>query len=240
MSTPLQLIAFDLDGTLTQHKSPLSDETRVMLDALAARYRLLMVGAGAYTRIHRQMGYYPIDIIGHYGMQCAAYDSQSQALKLYEETIVPVDRKTVELRVSMLREQFGYTDFIGESVEYHASGMLTFPLLGTSAMIEYKLGFDPDRMKRASMYSSVCDTFNDYTVYLGGSSSFDIIPRPFGKYYAIMRYCKRYQIPLNAVVYIGDDYGPGGNDEDVYRSDIRFICVDDYQTVQNRVAPLLT
>lgn len=239
MSMPTQLVAFDLDGTLTQHKTPLSEETRAMLDALAARYRLLMVGAGACARIHRQMGGYPIDIIGHYGMQCAAYNQDTHALDLYEESTAPVDRETVEQRVSMLREQLGCTTFAGDPVEYHASGMLTFPLLGTKARIEDKLAFDPDRSKRAPMYPAVRDAFDDYTVYLGGSSSFDIVPRPFGKHYALTRYCERHQIPTDAVVYVGDDYGPGGNDEDIYRSDIRFICVDDYRTVRDRIAPLL-
>ena len=28
-----------------------------------------------------------------------------------------------------------------------------------------------------------------------------------------------------------DDYGPGGNDEAVYHSDIPFLCVDDYRNL---------
>ena len=30
--------------------------------------------------------------------------------------------------------------------------------------------------------------------------------------------------------FVGDDYGPGGNDESVYLSEIRFVKVDDYRT----------
>jgi len=29
-------------------------------------------------------------------------------------------------------------------------------------------------------------------------------------------------------VFVGDDYGPGGNDESVYLSDFHFVKVDDY------------
>jgi hydroxymethylpyrimidine pyrophosphatase-like HAD family hydrolase len=64
----IKLIAFDLDGTLTQHRTPLGDENRGVLDALGKKYALLMVGAGACMRIHNQMGGYPIDIIGNYGL----------------------------------------------------------------------------------------------------------------------------------------------------------------------------
>ena len=72
-----RLLAFDLDGTLTQHKSPLEDEARRTLDALGKKYKLLMVGAGRCERIFSQMGGYPIDIIGNYGMEFSEYDPSS-------------------------------------------------------------------------------------------------------------------------------------------------------------------
>ena len=44
----------------------------------------------------------------------------------------------------------------------------------------------------------------------------------------VTEFCKENGLAHENVVYIGDDYGPGGNDEAVYASDFRFICVDDY------------
>ena len=37
---------------------------------------------------------------------------------------------------------------------------------------------------------------------------------------------------------MGDDYGIGGNDESVYRSDIRFVCVDDYRKLEDALRDL--
>jgi FMN phosphatase YigB (HAD superfamily) len=42
----IKLIAFDLDGTLTQHKTKLSDEHRAVLEKLKEKYTLVMAGAG--------------------------------------------------------------------------------------------------------------------------------------------------------------------------------------------------
>ena len=53
MSTPLKLVAFDLDGTLTQHKTPIEPQNRAVLEALSQRYHLLMVGAGNAQRAHQ-------------------------------------------------------------------------------------------------------------------------------------------------------------------------------------------
>ena len=62
-------LIFDLDGTLTQHRSPLEKASKDLLDALSKKYKVIMVGAGGCERIYKQMDNYPIDIVGNYGMQ---------------------------------------------------------------------------------------------------------------------------------------------------------------------------
>lgn len=223
-----RLIAFDLDGTLTQHKTPLAQPNLGVLDSLGEKYKLLMVGAGMCNRIFRQMNGYPIDIIGNYGMQFCTYNAETKALDKVFDMHAPCDRESVERRITALRERFGYTEYTGDNVEYHDSGCVTFPLLGTKADIAAKLAFDPDRSKRKPLYPAVRDAFPDYTVFIGGSSSFDFAPFPYNKYYALDKYCAEYGYSHDEVVYVGDDYGPGGNDEAVYLSDFTFVRVDDY------------
>lgn len=236
----IKLLAFDLDGTLTQHKTPLSAENRAVLDALRKRYRLLMVGAGGCERIYRQLNEYPIDIIGNYGMQEAIYDTQMQTLRITEDAALPCfDRAAVEERVAALRQKYGYTDFRGGGVEYHPSGCITIPLLGTAAAPADKLSFDPDRKKRRAIYHEVKALFPEYTVFVGGSSSFDMAPFPFNKYYALDKYCAKLGIPHSAVAFVGDDYGPGGNDESVFLSDFSFVRIDDYRAFPTVMQPFL-
>lgn len=236
----IQVIAMDLDGTLTQHKQPLAPLTRATLEALGKRYKLLMVGAGQVQRIFHQMEYFPIDIIGNYGMQYATYNAQTGGLDMQRDEVIPAgDRGTIEARVTALREKYGYTEFAGDNVEYHPSGCLTFPLLGTKAAQADKLAFDPDRAKRRRIYAQVCAAFPEYCVFVGGSSSFDMAPRPYNKLYALDLYCREQGIAHENVLFIGDDYGTGGNDESVYLSDVPFLCVDDYTTFPALVQPLL-
>lgn len=236
----IQVIAMDLDGTLTQHKQPLSPLTRATLEALGKRYKLLMVGAGQVQRIFHQMEYFPIDIIGNYGMQYATYNAQTGGLDMQRDEVIPAgDRGTIEARVTALREKYGYTEFAGDNVEYHPSGCLTFPLLGTKAAQADKLAFDPDRAKRRRICAQVCAAFPEYCVFVGGSSSFDMAPRPYNKLYALDLYCREQGIAHENVLFIGDDYGTGGNDESVYLSDVPFLCVDDYTTFPALVQPLL-
>jgi hydroxymethylpyrimidine pyrophosphatase-like HAD family hydrolase len=225
----IKLIAMDLDGTLTQHKEPLDEVNKAVLDALSKRYSLLMVGAGQVMRIFNQLGGFPIDIIGNYGLQYGEYDREKGEMRIIRDLTFPVDKAGVRERIEMLRRKYGFTEYRGESVEYHPSGCITFPILGTKAIQEEKLSFDPDRKKRRSIYAEVCKVFSDYTVFVGGSSSFDMAPSPFDKAYALDLYCQEKGLTHDQVVYIGDDYGEGGNDESVYRSDFNYITIDSYK-----------
>lgn len=233
----IKLVAMDLDGTITQHKSKLDDFNRHALDLLKEHYNLLIVGAGGCRRIYEQLGQYHIDIIGNYGMQFSQIRDGKLIITHNDSAKVAVEEVTK--KVNLLREEFRCTNYIGQTIEIHPNGMLTFPLLGTNANIEDKLAFDPTRKKRRPMLQRVSEVFSEYTVFVGGSSSFDIVPRPYNKLYALENYVELYGFDKSEVIYIGDDYGPGGNDEQIYLSDFKFVCVDDYRNFEKTCEKLL-
>lgn len=232
-----KLVCMDLDATLTQHKTPLSDSARQALDRLGERYALLMVGGGGAERIHKQMLDYPIDILGNYGMEEArVIDGE---WKIVRKEVCPVDTATIMEKCTRLREKYGYTRYYGKSVEIHASGMITFGLLGTEAPKEEKLAFDPDKLKRRAMYKEVCETFSDYSVFIGGSTSFDMTPKQYNKYDAIMRFAEENGYTRDEIIFIGDDLDDGGNDSHVRLGGMDYIRVYDYRDFPQLVEPLL-
>lgn len=235
----IKLIALDLDGTLTQHKQPLTPENKAALDSLARKYKLLMAGAGQVMRIFNQMEHYPVDILGNYGLQYGEYQPFTKEMKIIRDLTFDCNRDDIEEKVTFLRKKYGYENFAGNNVEYHPSGCLTFPILGTAAKQEDKLAFDPDRSKRRRIYDEVVELFSDYCVFVGGSSSFDMAPKPYNKYHALDLYCKEHGLKHENVVYIGDDYGLGGNDESVYVSDFPYLTIDNYLDFPKVIAPLL-
>ena len=164
-----RLVAMDLDATLTQHKTPLSDTARAALDKLGEKYHLLMVGGGGVERIHRQMLDYPIDILGNYGLEEARVIDGVWTITRHEK--VAVDSAEIMRKTEFFREKYGYTHYYGDPVEFHESGMVTFGLLGTKAPKEEKLNFDPDKLKRRAIYKEVCDSFSNHSVFIGGSTS---------------------------------------------------------------------
>lgn len=235
----IKVIAMDLDGTLTQHKTPLSQIQRDTLTKLSQKYKLLMVGAGQVMRIFNQLEQFPIDIIGNYGLQYGVYNPETKGIDIVRDDVLPCDVEKVTNTINAMREKYGFTEYAGETVELHPSGCVTFPILGTKAKQEDKLAFDPDRAKRRKIYDEIVEAFSNYCVFVGGSSSFDMAPKPYDKYYALDLYCKENGLTHDNVVYIGDDYGLGGNDESVYKSDFHYITIDNYLDFPELVKPLL-
>ena len=232
-----KLICFDLDGTLTQHRSKLEKENKELLDELGKKYKLLMVGAGAAERIYGQMNEYPIDIIANYGMQeSKMIDGKFTIVK--QITSNP-DKAYFLEKAEYLRKKYGYTEYKGDSVEFHATGMVTFPLLGTKADIADKLAFDPTREKRKVLYPEVLELFPNFAVYIGGSSSFDFAEKKYNKYDAIMTYAKENGYTKDEILYVGDDFGDGGGDSHVRLGGLDYIEILDYKTIFDKLSFLI-
>lgn len=232
-----KLIAFDLDGTLTQHKSPLGTENREVLLQLSQKYSLVMIGAGACERIYRQMNEFPIDIVGNYGLQRSVVENGT--FKLSESKSYTVDRDFFNRSASKLRQEFGLTEYYGDSLEFHDSGLVTFAILGTAAPIEEKLAYDPDRAKRRVMYPAVKEAFRDYNVFIGGSSSFDITFGRYNKYNALRDYCNEKGIDLTETLFVGDDFGDGGNDSHIRLGGVDYVEIDNYLNFPEKMSFLL-
>ena len=225
-----KLICFDLDGTLTQHRTPLEEKNKSVLDRLSKKYKLIMVGAGGATRINKQLNNYPIDILGNYGMNEGVFVDGE--LKIVRDDKYEVDKEFFSTKIEYLRQKYGYTEYKGESVEFHASGMVTFPLLGTKADIADKVKFDPTREKRKVLYPEVLEIFKDYTVYIGGSSSFDFSKKEYNKYDAVMKYANEHDYSKDEVLYVGDDFGDGGGDSHIRIFGLDYINVTDYTKLE--------
>ncbi|MBR2326250.1 MAG: HAD family phosphatase [Alistipes sp.] len=232
-----KLVCFDLDGTLSNHRSPIPPANRAILQKICDKYHTVMVGAGNAPRIYGQMEQFPIEIIGNYGMQRSAIVDGE--LKIVKEMYSDIDKNFFTEQCDYLRKKYGYTEYAGDSVEFHASGMATFALLGTKADREAKIAFDPDRSKRRVMYEEVCDIFKDYTVYIGGSSSFDIAGKRFNKYDAVLDFAHEQGYTKEQVLFVGDDMGDGGGDSHIRLGGIDYIHILDYTRLPEILAFLV-
>ena len=232
-----KLLCFDLDGTLTQHRSKLEKPNRDLLIRLCEKYKVIMVGAGNADRIYGQIEEFPIEIIGNYGMQRSVVENGR--FKLVKDERTYPDKAFFLEKAEYLRKKYGYEEFKGESVEFQESGMVTFPLLGTKADIKDKIAFDPDRSKRKVLYPEILEIFKDYNVFIGGSSSFDFTDKKYNKAEAIKDYISENGFTIDEVLFVGDDFGDGGGDSHIRLEKIDHVEITDYRKTPEKLAFLL-
>ena len=67
----------------------------------------------------------------------------------------------------------------------------------------------------------------------------EIKTAPYNKRYALELYCRENGYSHDEVIFVGDDYGLGGNDESVYLSDFGFVCVDNYEKLEDYLKELI-
>ena len=232
-----RLVCLDLDATLCQHRTTPPPENLAALRELEKRYKCIMVGAGNAPRIYKQMGNYPIDIIANYGMQESKMIDGK--FTIVRQVTNAVDRAFFKEKTDYLRQKYGYTNYWGNSVEFHPSGMVTFGLLGTAPPAGMKIKFDPDRKKRRAMYRDVCEAFPGHTVTIGGSTSFDILGKSDNKYDATVRWAAERGFAPSDIVFIGDDFADGGGDSHVRIKGMDHIVITDYKKFADAVEVLL-
>jgi len=158
---------------------------------------------------------------------------------IVREDVVEPDRDYFNSTCQYLREKYGYTEYSGGHLEFHSSGMVTFCLLGSGAKIDDKIVFDPDRSKRRVLYDEVCSLFPEHSIYIGGTSSFDFVPKRYNKYDAIMKYASEHGYERDEVLFVGDDFCDGGGDSHVRIGGMDYVQVDDYSKLPEMLSFLL-
>ena len=233
------LIALDLDGTITAPRTKIEEKNLLFLKELSRSHRIVIIGAGYYERIIAQAGFFPCDVLGNYGMQHAEYSEREKKHILIKNDMQAVDRENVLKCADMVFEHFELSQPQGDGVVFFPSGCFSLALLGTHAKYEDKMLFDPTKEKRRKIHEYASGLFSDYSLYLGGSTSIDAVPRHYNKYKALCDYCEMHGIAKEDVIFCGDDYGKYGNDEPVYLSDFDFLKIDDYRTLPDALSCLI-
>lgn len=239
MRTMPKLVMFDLDGTLTVSKAPITEEMAGLLAALMARTKVAIVSGGALPQYLSQVvarlpagadlgNLYILPTSGAALYEwTGGHDTAAEASwrKIYKERISEGDARKIEVAAKEGAEQTGLIDFTapswGERIEYRGS-QVTLSALGQNAPPVEKEKWDPDKAKRLRVRAEIQKRLpQGYQASMGGATSIDITKRGIDKSYGIHQLCRRLGIPEREAVYIGDQLVAGGNDEAAFATDIQ-------------------
>lgn len=232
----MKLIIFDLDGTLTESKQPLTSEMAALVAKLLAATRVAVISGGAFPQFLKQVvdklpsdtnfaNLYILPTSGaafyEFHPSTSLKASNSEWNKIYEERLSEKEADKIETAMREAASTTGLIDFselaYGERIEYRG-GQVTLSALGQEAPLAEKKVWDPDHVKRHILQENIAARLPEFSVGIGGATSIDVSKREIDKAYGIRQLCNRLGISESDALYVGDELESGGNDEAVYKT----------------------
>jgi phosphomannomutase len=243
------LIFFDLDNTLATSKQPLDDEMADILTKLLHQTRIAITSGGGLPQFLKQVvsqlpeaalsNLYLLPTSGS-----ALYEWKGEWHKVYEEKIRETDVASLETAAQEGAEASGCVDLASKSwgprIEYRGT-QVTFSALGQEAPPDEKAKWDPTKEKRLTIRKEIAKRLpHGYSAMMGGATSIDIVKEGIDKGYGVHQLCMRLNIREEDALYVGDQLEANGNDETVYKTEVKTKSVDSPADTKAFLKTLLT
>ena len=209
---PETLYLFDVDGTLTPHRQPISEKfATVFLDWVAEKNRKVYLVTGSdVSKTKEQI--FPSFIDQCQGIfTCSGNVFYSKGNKIYEKTMI-IPEGLIE-NLELYLEQSEWRKKQGNHIE-HRPGMINFSTVGRNAsanMREAYNNWDATTKEREDIVSYLADLHPNLEVAIGGAISVDIYSAGANKAQIVDTLYERPGKD-SSMVFVGDGNFPGGND----------------------------
>ncbi|MHB1770083.1 MAG: HAD-IIB family hydrolase [Minisyncoccota bacterium] len=243
------LIFFDLDGTLAKSKQPLTSEMAALLARLLTVTKVAIISGGALPQFLKQVvERLPADapLVNLYLLPTSGamlYERSGDKWdKVYEERLSEKEAGIIAAALRAAAAETGLIDFskpaFGERIEYRGS-QVTLSALGQDAPFALKKEWDADHTKRRTLQANIAARLPEFSVSMGGSTSIDVTKRNIDKAYGLRKLCERLQVKESDALYVGDELVAGGNDEAVFKTDVKTQSVSDPENTRHIMESLL-
>uniref|UniRef100_A0A182W1P1 Phosphomannomutase n=1 Tax=Anopheles minimus TaxID=112268 RepID=A0A182W1P1_9DIPT len=218
------LILFDVDGTLTQPRQPITEEMEKFLyQSVLSRATLGLVGGSDLEKMCEQFK-------GREFLQKFDYVFPENGLVQYE-----LGKEMGKMSISKHLGEDVLQRFINYCLHYIAdlelpikrgtfiefrNGMLNVSPIGRNCTTEERnqfLEYDNEHHVRRTMIERLKEKFSemDLTYSIGGQISFDVYPVGWDKTYCLNHIAKRKN-PFREIHFFGDKTYQGGNDYEIF------------------------
>jgi HAD superfamily hydrolase (TIGR01484 family) len=217
------VIAFDLDNTLAESKSPITVEMSRLLDRLLALFQVCVISGGKFEQFETQLIDHlhvaparlrALHVMPTCGTRYYRFDLAAGAWEqVYAEDLPPDKRATIAAALAKGAAALGFraAKLWGEQIEDRGS-QVTFSALGQDAPVASKEAWDPDGAKKRKLRDYVAAELPEFEVRVGGSTSIDVTKHGIDKAYGIKKLIAQLGVTKAELIFVGDRLDEGGND----------------------------
>ncbi len=229
-----KLFVFDLDGTLAESKSALSDELGALVHDLLGVMKVAVISGGMWSQFEQQLlANMPSDehfsnlfLLPTCGTQLYRYENGWT--KVYSEDLTLEERQLIIHSLERAFEESGLKESTtwGELIEDRGS-QVTLSTLGQQAPLSAKREWDPDFAKRRAIIERLAPMLPMFAINMGGTTSIDVTKPGIDKAYGIAKLRSQLGVTTAEMLFAGDAIFEGGNDYPVQVAGVDSIQVRD-------------
>jgi hypothetical protein len=235
-----RVIAFDLDNTLADSKSPITEQMADLLNGLLKRFQVCVISGGKFGQFEKQLLDHlkaaphtltALHLMPTCGTRYFRFDVAATAWQqVYAEDLTADQRARIVAALDKGADALGYraTKLWGAQIEDRGS-QVTFSALGQEAPVASKEAWDPDGTRKRKLRDYVAKVIPEFEVRVGGSTSIDVTKTGIDKAYGIKKLIELLAVTKQDVIFVGDRLSKGGNDYPVKAMGVNCLEVSRWQ-----------
>jgi phosphomannomutase len=216
-----EVIAFDIDGTLTLSKQPMTLAMGELLGTLLKKYKVAIISGAHFQQFQWQVlsniKSEEEDLKSLYLLPA----SGTAMCRFEGGWVCESDEPLSDDEKRRIREAFASAlikadipppvEMYGEMVEDRVSQM-NFSALGQEAPLELKEAWDPDNKKRLRISEVLRELLPEFSFTVGGTTSIEATRHGVNKAYGLKKLLTYLNVTPEKMFFVGDKLFPGGND----------------------------
>lgn len=228
------LIAFDLDGTLTESKQPMDAEMAALLGQLLDRWKVAIISGGAFPQFERQLpalNCSPAQLARLFFFPTTGTrffrHADGEWMQMYADELTDDERNRIKTAFVKAYADCDYHDpetVYGEVIEDRGT-QITFSALGQEAPLELKKQWKATQDRRPEIVHALEKYLPDFEIKMPGVTSIDVTRKGIDKAYGIAKIEEHLGIRPAEIVFVGDALYEGGNDHAVIRTGVATVPV---------------
>ena len=210
-----RIFMFDIDGTLTPPRLPMTEEMVEMFKGFCERNRVILVTGSDMSKVVEQVPKEIRDLVE------GIYTCSGNAYTVGDEIIYENEFRPPEKLIALLEDWKNYSHYpvkTGKHLEYR-DGMLNYSTVGRNCTQQEREDYevwDKENGERAILRERILNMFPSLDCAIGGQISIDIYPRGLDKSQSYFRV--KGDNPDHAIIFCGDRLMPGGNDYPFFKA----------------------
>jgi len=225
-----KVLVFDLHGTLSESRMPLSDKMASLLGNLLDRNIVPIVSGSTLKQFEKEL---VSRLNGHDYHNLWLYPSEGTELyqwmdgwgKTYGIELSPPDIDRIRVALNSVIKSVGIIPMRSHGENFLVrGGQVTYSVLGFGCPLDIKKRWDGDLSKRKVMRNKLLTIIPEYDVTIGGYTSLNINHKGMGKPYCIKDVCERLGCTMDDIIYVANEFYDGGDDVPVREMGV--MCVE--------------